>query len=171
MFVLVVCIHGFFLFNYCTPNLNHPKLENKTVEMQPNLRIDIASVQLKKPLGKWPKNASQPQTDSPRLHGALQEHGKYKTTDQLDTRAAPRFEWNVEKSLVSRNIETSLIFTIWVSETGTIDALEPHLLNGSPWSYDLLAKGLQTTSMVPASVETVPVASTMTVELTIFGGD
>lgn len=110
-------------------------------------------------------------TDLPRTYSISPDYEKYKTTDQLDTRAAPRLEWNIEKSFISRNEETSLIFTIWVSESGNIDALEPHMLNGHPWDYNLLAKKLQTTSMVPASLRSAPVASTMTVELTVSGGD
>lgn len=170
-FAVVVCLHGIFLFSCCTLHLKYPTLKKKAAETQLDFKINIASAQLDKPKNERLKNAIQTDTDLPRVYSASQEYGKYKTTDQLDTRAAPRFEWNVDKSLISRNVLTSLIFTIWVSETGTIDALEPHMLNGNPWSYDNLAKELQTTPMVAASLKSTSVASTMTVELTVSGED
>jgi hypothetical protein len=91
----------------------------------------------------------------------------YKTTDELDTRAAPRSEWNLNKQLLVRGEPTALVFTIWVSSAGVIEALEPLSRNAEPWSYDDLARALQETLMVPASLRTEPVASTMTVELTV----
>lgn len=97
---------------------------------------------------------------------------QYRGSDDLDTRAAPSFLiWNIDKQLIRCGKPASLEFTVWVSATGTIDALEPHTCNGQPWAYDDLAKTLQTTSMVPASLRTQPVASTMTVELMVDDDD
>jgi hypothetical protein len=95
----------------------------------------------------------------------------YKTSDELDTRAAPRIEWNINKQLLVHGESTALMFTVWVSAAGVIEALEPHTRNAEPWRYDGLARALQETLMVPASLRTEPVASTMTVELTVDNDD
>lgn len=97
---------------------------------------------------------------------------QYRGSDHLDTRAAPSFLiWNIDKQLIRCGNPASLEFTVWVSAAGKIDALEPHTCNGQPWAYDDLAKTLQTTSMVPASIRTQSVASTMTVELIVDDDD
>jgi hypothetical protein len=95
----------------------------------------------------------------------------YKTSDELDTRAAPRIEWNLNKKLLVRGEPTALVFTVWVSSAGVIDVLEPLTRNAEPWSYDGLARALQETLMVPASLRTEPVASTMTIEFTVDNDD
>ncbi len=97
---------------------------------------------------------------------------QYRGSDHLDTRAAPSLLiWNIDKQLIHCGKPASLVFTVWVSAAGTIDALEPHTCNGQPWAYDDMAKALQATSMVPASLRTQPVASTMTVELMVDNDD
>lgn len=96
---------------------------------------------------------------------------EYQNSDQLDTRSAPRLNWNIDKQLLVRGEPTALVFTVWVSAAGVIDALEPHTRNGQSWSYDGLARALQETLMVPASLRTQPVASTMTIELTADNDD
>nr|WP_315478277.1 hypothetical protein [uncultured Rhodoferax sp.] len=102
--------------------------------------------------------------------GAARDYGpfRYQNFEHLDTRAAPSLiTWNIDKRFLHRGEPTTLVFTVWVSAAGTIDALEPHTINGEQWTYDGLAETLQTTSMVPASLRTQPVASTMTVELVV----
>ena len=88
----------------------------------------------------------------------------YLSTDQVDTRAAPKDKWLIQQDSVPAGA-ISLHFTVWISATGQIDHVE--VIPNSPdshWEYAALSK-LQLTEMEPATLQDVPVPSTMSVEL------
>lgn len=170
-----LCLHWVWLQFWPAPLASLAKVRHMDAPINTHFSINVVSVLLgESTVGPSPyaPHTSQTNTNLPVDHQAsVHAPPEYRSSDQLDTRAAPRLEWNIDKQSISHSGPTSLVFTVWVSENGTIETLEPHTFNEQPWQYDSLAQALQTTPMVPASLRTVPVASTMTVELMLNSDD
>ncbi|GEM_PF-6766908 len=91
----------------------------------------------------------------------------YRTTEELDSTAIPIGDWNVDLSIVPKDISFKIVFTVWISETGKIDLIEFQSAIDEPnWMKDVKAK-LGQTKMEPASFEGLPVPSTMTIEVSV----
>jgi hypothetical protein len=91
----------------------------------------------------------------------------YRTSIEVDTRSAPTIEWVLLRESVPKNSMAVLVVTVWVSDSGVVDhfELEDQQPNGD-WAAAVLSS-LQTTVMEPATLGGVPVASTMTIEITL----
>lgn len=91
----------------------------------------------------------------------------YRSSAEVDTTAAPTIDWVVNRQSVPTVGATLLVVTVWISATGVIDHFE--LVQQQPsgdWATAALSS-LQTTGMEPATLGGVPVASTMTIEISL----
>lgn len=94
-------------------------------------------------------------------------HKRYRSTNELDTRAVPITDWNIDISQAPDEISFVLVFTVWISETGSIDLIEyPNSDDEAPWLNAVRAH-LANTEMQPATLEGQPVPSTMIVEISV----
>ncbi len=92
---------------------------------------------------------------------------RYHTSQDVDTRAVPTIDWVIHRESVPRNSLAVLVITVWVSATGVVDhfQIEDQQPAGS-WVSSALSS-LQTTTMEPATLGGEPVASTMTIEISL----
>lgn len=89
----------------------------------------------------------------------------YRSSPDVDTRAAPTIDWAVNRQAVPNGVYAQLVVTIWISAEGVVDHFE--LLQQQPsgdWATAVLSS-FQTTAIEPATLAGMPVASTMTIEL------
>lgn len=91
----------------------------------------------------------------------------YRSTNELHTRAVPIADWQIDTSQAPNDIFFVLVFTVWISATGSIDLIEyPNSDDESPWLSAVTAN-LGKTVMQPATFDGQPVPSTMTVEVSV----
>jgi hypothetical protein len=112
-------------------------------------------------------NAPPPDSDERPIDSIGFNPQTYKTSDELHTRSAPKSEWNIDTEVIPKYTITTLVFTVWVSDTGHIDhyVLDDSLAQ-TPWAVAALAH-LQDTEMEAATLNDQPMASSMTVEIVI----
>lgn len=136
-------------------------LSLNTTKNQPiSSRIDVASASMTKGQYLGPTSLSTNGAD-----GRNPQH--YRTTSELDTRAAPVRDWNIAREALPPNTVTSLVFTVWVSADGIIDHYVLENDDQQPsWAAQALSH-LQDTLMEPGTFNDQAVPSTMTVELLI----
>jgi len=91
----------------------------------------------------------------------------YRTSQEVDTRAAPVMDWMINRESAPRKSFATVIVTVWVSAAGVIDhfQIESQEPEGD-WTSAALSS-LQATLMEPATLGGEPVASTMTVEISL----
>lgn len=91
----------------------------------------------------------------------------YRSSPELDTRAAPTIDWIVNHQTQPKEGISVLVVTVWISASGVIDhfQLEQQHPSGD-WAMSVLAS-FQNTVMEPATVAGIPVPSTMTIEITL----
>jgi hypothetical protein len=95
----------------------------------------------------------------------------YYSSLEIDTRAAPTIDWAVNRSTMPKGGTVLLIITIWISAVGVVDHFELEQQQPSgDWASAALSS-LQTTIMEPATLGGVPVASTMTIEISLNNHD
>lgn len=118
-------------------------------------------------------NINDPKRQTPRGTGVALETSPgwnplhYRLSNEVDTRSIPAIEWTINHGAAPKNSVAILIVTVWVSAVGEIDHF--HVENQQPggdWVAEALS-GFQTTVMEPATLAGVPVASTMTVEISL----
>lgn len=89
----------------------------------------------------------------------------YRTSQELDTYAAPTIDWVVNRQSIPAGTTAMVVVSVWISATGYIDHFQIEQQNpGGNWAHTALAS-LQTTAMEPATLGGTPVASTMTLEI------
>lgn len=91
----------------------------------------------------------------------------YRTSQELDTYAAPTIDWVVNRQSLPAGTTATIVVSVWISATGYIDHFQIEQQNPSGnWAHTALAS-LQTTAMEPATLGGTPVASKMTLEISI----
>ncbi|MDO8449057.1 MAG: hypothetical protein Q7T10_09655 [Rhodoferax sp.] len=91
----------------------------------------------------------------------------YRSSAEVDTTAAPTIDWVVNRQSMPKAGGTLLVVTVWISATGVIDHFELEQQQPSgDWATAALSS-LQTTVMEPATLGGAPVASTMTIEISL----
>jgi hypothetical protein len=91
----------------------------------------------------------------------------YRTSQEVDTRAAPVMDWMINRESVPRKAFATVIVTVWVSAAGVIDHFQIESQEpAGDWASAAL-NSLPTTLMEPATLGGEPVASTMTVEISL----
>ncbi len=129
-------------------------------------RTSTAEIASKK-LNDSPLSNSSSILETPLEEENLSVSKHYRSTDELHTRAVPIVDWKIDTSQVPNDIFFVLIFTVWVSETGTIDFIEyPTSADEPPW-VNAARANLAQTEMQPATLDGRPVPSTMTVEISV----
>jgi hypothetical protein len=92
---------------------------------------------------------------------------QYRSSQEVDTRSVPAIEWIINHGAAPKNSFAMLIVTVWVSAEGEIDHFQiEDQQPGGDWVAEALS-GFQTTVMEPATLAGVPVASTMTIEISL----
>lgn len=91
----------------------------------------------------------------------------YRTSQEVDTRAAPVMDWMINRESAPGKGFATVILTVWVSAAGVIDHFQIESQEpAGDWTSAALYS-LQTTLMEPATLGGEPVASTMTVEISL----
>lgn len=91
----------------------------------------------------------------------------YLSSEDIHTRSAPMVDWVINRSALSNNTSAAVIFTVWISAEGVIDHFEINdMETQQPWVSAAFAN-LGQTAMEPATLNELPVASVLTVEVFI----
>ncbi|HOZ63452.1 MAG TPA: hypothetical protein PK497_03540 [Burkholderiaceae bacterium] len=91
----------------------------------------------------------------------------YRTSQEVDTRAIPVIDWMINHESAPGKSFATVIVTVWVSAAGVIDHFQIESQEpAGDWTSGALYS-LPTTLMEPATLGGEPVASTMTVEISL----
>jgi len=91
----------------------------------------------------------------------------YRTSQEVDTRAAPVMDWMINRESAPRKSFATVIVTVWVSAAGVIDHFQIERQEPEGDWMPAALSSLQTTLMEPATLGGEPVASTMTLEISL----